>query len=63
MHFRTGIITWSIIAALVGLSGCATGGTTGGAGSYMSRCVEAAKTEAERSECAWKNADRNASGN
>ena len=63
MKVRIGIITWSIIIASAGLAGCAAGGTTGGASSYISRCQEAAKTESERSECAWKNADRNASGN
>ena len=62
MKVSIGIITWPIIIALAGLAGCAAGGTTGGASSYMSRCQEAAKTKAERSECAWKNAERNASG-
>jgi hypothetical protein len=29
----------------------------------MQKCTEAAKTEEERSNCAWKNAERMASGN
>ncbi len=59
MQFRIGIIVWSILAAV--LTGCATNGTSGGYTSFMQRCTANAKTEQERSECAWKNAERMAS--
>jgi hypothetical protein len=63
MQLRNGLVAWSIILVCAGLGGCAGTGSSGGYTSYMGRCVENAKTEQERSECAWKNADRMASGN
>ena len=60
---RFGIVLWTLMLACAGLSGCATGGSSAAPNSYMGRCQEAAKTEKERSECAWKNAERMASGN
>jgi hypothetical protein len=63
MQFRIGIVIWSMISAGAGLSGCATGGGSGNYQTFMQKCTEAAKTEEERSNCAWKNAERMASGN
>jgi hypothetical protein len=62
MQFRAGIVVWSIIAAGVASSGCATGGGGGDQRSMMATCVDKAKTEAQRSQCAWENANRMASG-
>jgi hypothetical protein len=59
MQFRIGIVVCSIIA---GAAGCATGGTSGAQATYMQSCTANANTEQERSECAWKNADRMAGG-
>jgi hypothetical protein len=63
MQLRIGIVAWSMILACTGLAGCANGATSGTYNSFMGRCMEAAKTEKERSECSWENADRMASGN
>lgn len=62
MPFRAGIIVCSILAAGAALTGCATDGSSGAHTSFMERCTQNAKTEQERSECAWKNADRMAGG-
>ncbi len=61
VQFRIAIVVWSIIAAGTALTGCATNGTSGGYTTFMQRCTANAKTNVERSECAWKNADRIAS--
>lgn len=63
MPLRTGIAAWSMLVVCAGLAACTTDGTSGAHASFMAKCVETAKTEQERSECAWKNADRMASGN
>jgi hypothetical protein len=63
MPIRIGILTWSMVLACTGLAGCATDGTSAAPNSFMGRCLENATTEQDRSECAWKNADRMASGN
>ena len=62
MQLRIGIVVCSIIAAAAVTTGCATGGASGVETSFMGRCTAEAKTEQERSECAWKNADRMAGG-
>jgi len=62
MQFRVGVLVCSIIAAGAALSGCPTGGNSGVQGSFMQRCTADAKSEQERSECAWKNAERMAGG-
>jgi len=62
MQIRIGVVALSIIAAGAGMSGCATGAGAGTHKSFMEVCTESAKTEAERSECAWQNASRMASG-
>lgn len=54
-------IGWLALAA-VALGGCATGAGQGPNQSFMSQCEARAKTEMERSECAWRNAERMASG-
>jgi hypothetical protein len=59
---RIGILAWSIIAAGAGLTGCANGGASGVYQTFMQKCTAAAKTEDERSNCAWENASRMASG-
>lgn len=62
MQLRIGIAICSLAVAGVALGGCATGGASGPNQSFMSQCDARATTEMERSECAWKNAERNASG-
>jgi len=59
MQLRIGLV---ICALAVALGGCATGGSSGTNSSFMSQCESKATTEQERSECAWKNAERNAGG-
>ena len=51
-----------MIVAAGAVTGCATDGSSGTHTSYMERCTQNAKNEQERSECAWKNADRMAGG-
>lgn len=63
MQFRVGIVVWSIIAASGVLTGCAGNGGSGAQTTFMQKCTADAKTKQERSDCAWKNADRMASGN
>lgn len=66
MQFRTaikiGMAVCSLLFASAFLGACATGGGSGGYKTFMQKCEESATTEQERSECAWKNAERNASG-
>ncbi len=62
MQFRIGIVVWSIIAACAALTGCATGGTPNVQRSFMQQCLANAKTEEDRTECAWANADRMSGG-
>lgn len=62
MRIATGIIMGSLTLAAVVLGGCAAGAGQGPNESFMSQCEAQAKTEQERSECAWRNADRMASG-
>lgn len=52
----------SIIAATTAMVGCATGGGSGQYQSFMEKCMANATTEQERSECAWENSSRMASG-
>ncbi len=61
MQLRSGIAVCFVVSTIAA-SGCATGGTSGAYQSFMQKCLANAKTEDERSECAWKNADRMASG-
>ena len=61
MQLRIGILICSLAVAGVAL-GCATGGSSGPNQSFMSQCEAKAATKQERSECAWKNAERNAGG-
>ena len=59
MQLRIGIVICSLAVAL---GGCATSGGSGTNQSFMSQCESSAATKQERSECAWKNAERNAGG-
>lgn len=59
MQLKIGIVVCSLAVAL---GGCTTGGSSGTNQSFMSQCESRATTKQERSECAWKNAERNASG-
>lgn len=61
MPFRIAIAVGSIVVTCV-LGGCATGGSAGGASTFMRECLAKATTEAQRTECAWSNASRMASG-
>lgn len=63
MQIRIGIVLASIVTAGAGLTGCATGGASGAHQSFMQKCMATAKTEDERSNCAWENASRMAGGN
>ena len=65
MQFRIGIgvVVSSVIIACAGLAGCTTGGSSGGRQSFMQSCEQNATSKQARSECAWKNAERMASGN
>ena len=58
MALRIAIVLGAI-AALSSLGGCAGGSARP---SYMQSCLEKATSEAQRSECAWSNAARMASG-
>lgn len=62
MNFRTRLLYCSITVVSSMVSGCATDGSSGGFQTFMQKCEAAATTEQERSECAWKNAERMASG-
>jgi hypothetical protein len=59
MQLRIGILICSLAVAL---GGCATDGSSGPNQSFMSQCEANATTQQQRSECAWKNAERNAGG-
>jgi hypothetical protein len=61
-RLKFAIAAWSMIATAVGLTGCATGGGGGAQQTLMEKCTAAAKTESERSQCAWANAERMAGG-
>ena len=63
MQLRNGIVACLAIGTLAAVAGCATGGTSEVQQTFMQKCRASAETEEERSECAWKNADRMASGN
>ncbi len=63
MQLRSGIAVCFVASAIAASTGCATGGTSGGYQTFMQKCLANAKTENERSDCAWKNAERMASGN
>ena len=59
---KTGMALGAMLL-VAALGACASGGSSGGTyKTFMQKCEEAATTEMERSECAWKNAERNASG-
>lgn len=62
MKFRAWILFCSITVVSTLVSGCASGGGSGGFQTFMQKCESAATTERERSECAWENAERMASG-
>ncbi len=62
MPLRSGIVVCFVASAIAASTGCATGGTSEVHQSFMQKCLANAKTEGERSECAWKNADRMAGG-
>lgn len=62
MQLKSRIILCALGAAGVFLGGCATGSSSGPNSSFMSQCEAQATTQQERSECAWKNAERNAGG-
>jgi hypothetical protein len=62
MPFRIAIAGWSLVLACTSFAGCATNATSGAHKTFMAKCEESANTEQERSECAWKNAERMASG-
>ena len=62
MQLKSGIVLCALGAAGIVLGGCATGTSGGTNQSFMSQCEARAKTKQERSECAWKNAERNAGG-
>ncbi len=62
MKFCNGAFWCSIVLVSTAVSGCATGGGSGGYQTFMQKCEAAATTNQERSECAWENAERMASG-
>ena len=61
MARTTGMAVCAMLMAAA-LGACATGGSGEQYKTFMQKCMETATTEQERSECAWKNADRYASG-
>ncbi len=63
MQLRSGIAVCFVASAIAASTGCATGGTSGAYQTFMQKCLANATTENERSDCAWKNAERMASGN
>ena len=62
MQFRNGVIAWAVISACAALTGCATDGSSGGATTFMQRCMAKATTKKQQSDCAYANAERMASG-
>ncbi len=62
MQLRSGIAVCFVASAIAVSAGCATGGTSGTYQTFMQKCLANAKTEDDRSECAWQNAERMASG-
>ncbi len=63
MRLRSGIAVCFVASAIAASTGCATGGTSEVYQTFMQKCLANAKTKDERSQCAWKNAERMASGN
>ncbi len=63
MQFKSGIAVCFAVSAVVASTGCATGGTSEVHQTFMQKCTANASTEEERSDCAYENADRMASGN
>jgi H+/gluconate symporter-like permease len=63
MQLRSAIAACFVASAIAASTGCATGGTSGTYQTFMQKCLANATTEDERSDCAWKNAERMASGN
>ncbi|TDI91747.1 MAG: hypothetical protein E2O65_11340 [Gammaproteobacteria bacterium] len=63
MQLRSGIAVCFVASAVAASTGCATGGTSEVHQTFMQKCLANAKTEDERSGCAWKNAERMADGN
>lgn len=62
MQRRIGVLVCAIAMAGALVSGCATGGGGGQYQSFMQQCTANAKSEQERSACAWENASRMAAG-
>lgn len=62
MQLRTGAFLCAIAMAGALAGGCATGASGAAAETFMQQCTANAKTEQERSACAWENASRMASG-
>jgi len=62
MPLRSGIVVCFVASVIAAATGCVTGGTSEVRQTFMQKCLANAKTENERSECAWKNADRMAGG-
>jgi hypothetical protein len=60
LRIATVVTSLAMAGALVG--GCATGGGGKEYQSFMQTCTANAKTEQERSACAWENASRMAGG-
>jgi len=63
MQLRSGIAVCFVASAIAASTGCATGDTSEVHQTFMQKCSANASTEAERSDCAYENADRMASGN
>ena len=63
MQLRSGIAVCFVASAIAAATGCVTGGASGAHQTFMQKCLANAKTKNERSQCAWKNAERMASGN
>lgn len=65
MQLRNGVLLCAIAMAGILAGGCATGagGASGAAAeTFMQQCTANARTEQERSACAWENASRMAAG-
>ena len=63
MQLRIGIAVCFVVSAVAASTGCATGGRSEVHQTFMQKCTANASTEEERSDCAYENADRMASGN
>jgi hypothetical protein len=62
MQLRSGIAVCFVVTAVAATTGCATAGGSAAQQTFMQKCLANAKTEDERSHCAWENADRMAGG-